>query len=281
MAVTGRHAGIPLRKGCMRPRSRNPLPSHCSTRAPGGTMMLRLSATCLAMMLCCPAALWASEIETLAPISAVTVYPDRAEVTRLIEAEVPAGATTVVVTGLPLDLMPDSIRVSGEASGTLLIGSIETTRHVAEAPPVPEPDPKIEAEIQALRDRRRAAEDRMAVAQMQIDYYALILQAAPDVADKQLIRGLDPQQWQQVWAAVGANTAQARETIRLSEIETRTIDDAIMEKKAHAQSQPVAEPPTPPSLVVRVNIDAPSPTTARLRLTYQLAGASWRPVYDA
>jgi uncharacterized protein (TIGR02231 family) len=34
-------------------------------------------------------------------------------------------------------------------------------------------------------------------------------------------------------------------------------------------------------MVVRVNIDAPAPTTARLRLTYQLADASWRPVYDA
>src|SRR5262249_36125457 len=108
----------------------------------------------------------------------------------------------------------------------------------------------------------------------------LILQAAPDVADKQLIRTLDPQQWQQVWAAVGANTAQARETIRLGEIETRTIDDAIVEK-ARAQSQPVVEPTPPPSMVVRVNLDAPAATTARLRLTYQLAGASWRPVYDA
>jgi uncharacterized protein (TIGR02231 family) len=231
------------------------------------------------MLLCCPAALRAAEIETAAPISAVTVYPDRAEVTRLIESQVPAGATTFVITGLPLDLMPDSVRVSGEASGTLLIGSIETTSHVAEAPPVPEPDPKIEAEIQALRDRRRAAEDRIAVAQMQVDYYALILQAAPDVADKQLIRALDPQQWQQVWAAVAANTAQARETVRLGEIETRAIDDAIADK-ARAQSRPVAEPP-PPSMVVRVNIDAPAPTTARLRLTYQLGNASWRPVYDA
>jgi hypothetical protein len=162
-------------------------------------MIPRLSAACLAMVLSCPTALQAGVIESAAPISAVTVYPDRAEVTRLIESEVPAGATTIVITGLPLDLMPDSVRVSGEASGTLLIGSIETTSHIAEAPPVPEPDPKIEAEIQTLRDRRRAAEDRIAVARMQIDYYALILQAAPEVADKQLIRTLDAQQWQQVW----------------------------------------------------------------------------------
>jgi uncharacterized protein (TIGR02231 family) len=240
-------------------------------------MILRLSAACLSMVLSCPAALLAAEIEIEAPISAVTVYPDRAEVTRLIESAVPAGATTFVVGGLPADLMPDSVRVSGESNGTVLIGSVETAPFIAETPAY-EPDPKIEAELEALRDRRRAVEDRSAVAKMQIDYYALILQAAPEVADKQLIRAMDPAQWQQVWSAVGANTAQARETLRLAEMELRAIDGAIAEK-ARAQSEPAAAPS--PSMMVRVNIDATAPATARLRISYQLAGASWRPVYDA
>jgi len=240
-------------------------------------MILRLSAACLSMLLSCPAALLAAEIEIEAPISAVTVYPDRADVTRLIESAVPAGATTLVVAGLPADLVPESVRVSGESSGTVLIGSVETAPIIA-AVPAYEPDPKIEAEIEALRDRRRTVEDRMAVAKMQLDYYALILQEAPEVADKQLIRAMDPEQWQQVWSAVGTSTAQARETLRLAETEMRAIDGAIAEK-TRTQSQPAIAPA--PSMTARINIDATAPTTARLRITYQLAGASWRPAYDA
>ncbi len=240
-------------------------------------MIVRLSAACLAMVLCCPATLLAAEIEIEAPISAVTVYPDRAEVTRLIESAVPAGATTFVVAGLPADLIPDSVRVSGEASGTVLIGSVETAPIIA-AVPAYEPDPKIEAEIETLRDRRRAVEDRVAVAKMQLDYYALILQEAPAAADKQLIRAMDPEQWQQVWSAVGTSTAQARESLRLAETEMRAIDGAIAEK-TRTQPQPATAPSS--SMTVRVNIDATVPATARLRISYQLAGASWRPVYDA
>jgi len=240
-------------------------------------MTLRLCAACLSMVLSCPAALLAAEIEIDAPISAVTVYPDRADVTRLIESAVPAGATTFVVAGLPADLMPDSVRVSGESSGAVLIGSVEVAPTIAEVPAY-EPDPKIEAEIEALHDRRRAVEDRMAVAKMQLDYYGLILQEAPAVADKQLIRAMDPEQWQQVWSAVGTSTAQAREALRLAETEMRAIDGAIAEKTG-TQSQPASAPT--PSMAARINIDAAAPATARLRISYQLAGASWRPAYDA
>ena len=40
--------------------------------------------------------LFAADLPVTAPIKAVTVFPDRAEVTREVEVRLPAGATTLV-----------------------------------------------------------------------------------------------------------------------------------------------------------------------------------------
>ncbi len=68
-----------------------------------------------------------------AAIVAVTVYPDRARITRRGQVKVPAGDQTVYVEPLPLGLHDDSVRVSGRGPATVL-GVDVITRHRAEAP---------------------------------------------------------------------------------------------------------------------------------------------------
>lgn len=58
--------------------------------------------------------LFAADLPVTAPIKAVTVFPDRAEVTRVVDVSLPAGATTLVIDNLPASLFPESVRVSGE-----------------------------------------------------------------------------------------------------------------------------------------------------------------------
>jgi uncharacterized protein (TIGR02231 family) len=68
-----------------------------------------------------------------APIVAVTVYPDRARITRRGQVKVPTGDQTVYAEPLPLGLRDDSVRVSGRGPATVL-GVDVTTRHHPEAP---------------------------------------------------------------------------------------------------------------------------------------------------
>ena len=52
-------------------------------------------------------------MDLVAPIVAVTVHPDRARVTRRGTVALGAGATELVVAGLPETLLDDSVRVAG------------------------------------------------------------------------------------------------------------------------------------------------------------------------
>lgn len=64
-----------------------------------------------------------------APIAAVTVYPDRARITRRGRITVPAGDQTVYVEPLPLALQEDSVRVAGRGPATVLGVDLATSHH--------------------------------------------------------------------------------------------------------------------------------------------------------
>src|SRR3954453_16309553 len=74
-----------------------------------------------------------TELVLDAPIVAVSVYPDRARVTRRGRITVPAGDQTVYVEPLPLALQEDSGRVAGRGPATVL-GVDLAIRHHPQAP---------------------------------------------------------------------------------------------------------------------------------------------------
>ena len=69
-----------------------------------------------------------AETELTAPIGAVTVFPDRARVTRTGRLRLSAGEHQVVLDRLPLILQSDSVRVAGRGPATV-IGVDVTKRH--------------------------------------------------------------------------------------------------------------------------------------------------------
>ncbi len=59
----------------------------------------------------------AAPIEAPSQISAVTVYADRARVTRTAEVSLPEGESVVRLGGLPADLDPSSVQAGGTERG--------------------------------------------------------------------------------------------------------------------------------------------------------------------
>ena len=132
--------------------------------------------------------LFAADLPVTAPIKAVTVFSDRAEVTRAMSVSLPAGATTLVIEDLPASLFPDSVRVTGEGGEEVVIGSVETKPFYAEAA-VSALERRLQGEIEALSDRRRGAEDRVASLQVQLDFIATIGRDMPTTANDEIVRG--------------------------------------------------------------------------------------------
>ena len=222
--------------------------------------------------------LFAADLPVTAPIKAVTVFPDRAEVTRVVDVSLPAGATTLVIDNLPASLFPESVRVSGEGGQDVVIGSVETKPFYADAA-VSEQERQLQAAIVELQDRRRSAEDRIASLQVQLDFISTIGRDMPATANQEIQRGsMDPAKWQAAWTAMSGGAAEAHAGMRAAEIEMRDID-----AKTAKLQQELAQIQTGRSatVVARINLEAGAAQSATLRLSYQLPDATWQPLYDA
>jgi uncharacterized protein (TIGR02231 family) len=241
-------------------------------------MSTRLGVLCMFTMLVPSGWVLAADIPTAAPIRAVTVFPDRAEVTRLLEVSLPAGASTLVIDDLPASLFAESVRVSGEGGASVAIGSVETKPIYAEAA-VSEMERRLQAEVQDLSDQRRAAEDRIAALRVQLNFIATIGREMPTTANDEIVRGtMDPAKWQQAWTALSGGAAEAQDGIRAAEIAIRDVDAKLAQKNQELAQIHTGRNAT---VVARINLEATTPATVKLRLSYQLPDAGWRPLYDA
>jgi len=220
----------------------------------------------------------APEVGGESKIVAATVFPDRAEVLRVVEASLPAGPSTLVIENLPANLIAASVRVRGSADGALLIGSVETKRHF-EVMVVREAERRLLAELEALQDQRRGLDDRIAAARLQLGFVTAIGREGPKLLNQQMAEGgFDPEVLGQALGLLGRGAAEAFEAIRTAEIDKRVLARKIELVQRRLDKVRTGRRAT---LVARINLETERPVEARLELTYQLPGASWRPLYDA
>ena len=216
----------------------------------------------------------AAEIEAQSRIDAVTVFPDAAMVTRVAEAELPAGASTLLFKGLPAGIDPASLRVTGESAGALGIGAVESRVAPPQAAP---PDTALEARIKVLRGEREAVQvslDTLAAKLAMIQRYA---QAGPEKLGGEG-KPLDVAQWSTVFEMIGAGLAKTGEDLRLARFHAAELDEALRGLEASRQRPPARVGPVRD---VSVALEAGAALKAKLNLTYRIAGAGWQPLYDA
>jgi uncharacterized protein (TIGR02231 family) len=213
------------------------------------------------------------DLEAKSAISAVTVHPDAATLTREASVDLPAGASTIVFKNLPFGLDPASLRVSGEASGRLEIGAVETRAAPAETRGA---DTAIEARLKALRSAREAVQamlDALAAKQAMALRYS---QASPERLSPET-KPLSVGEWGAAFDAIGATLARTGEELRLARDKAREIDTEIHALEAGG-GRPLA---LGPAREVAVGVESASAGRARIVLGYLVPGAGWTPAYDA
>jgi uncharacterized protein (TIGR02231 family) len=212
-----------------------------------------------------------------APIAAVTVFTDRARVTRRGRVRLDAGAQVITVGGLPAVLAPESVRVGGRGAGITITGVDVATEFVV-APP--EEDLRaLEGELETLREQDRALADEDAAAESRLQF----LTRLRDAGATDLARGL----------AYGRATIDSIQTLAgfLAAEETAVAARrrAIAAQRREVQRQIEAlqrrigqvRPPVPEARrAVRVSAEAAAAAELELELTYVVNGAWWEPIYD-
>ena len=227
----------------------------------------------------CAAPVWAERIETPAPVSAVTLYPWGASITRTVEVAAPAGTHEIVIPGLGDSVDPASLRIAGSGA---VIGAISVQQQRATpAETVKSPEflaaeaevRRLETElgerkatIAAIRARGQAAEDSIAF---------LLTLAESD--------GFEMGDLVSTMATVSDQMLQARQIAIAAETEAASAeqgvedDEKALELARQMRDSLRASDPGAQALVIAVETGE---QPAVLDITSFADGASWQPVYD-
>ncbi|MDN5000024.1 mucoidy inhibitor MuiA family protein [Bradyrhizobium sp. GCM10027634] len=214
---------------------------------------------------------WAADVDATSAIDAVTVYPDGATVTRVIAIDLASGDSTLVAKDFPLSLDPSSLRVEGEATAKLTIGTIDARPPRAAAPVnLPELDKRIEA----LNDERADLQGTIDAASSRRKFAERFAEASPaGLGEKGEARPIT--EWRAAFTAVAEEVAAADTAIRDATRKQREIDRQIAQLEADRSAKP------PSKLEVRIDVASAAATKATLRVTYTVRNARWLPLYDA
>jgi uncharacterized protein (TIGR02231 family) len=223
----------------------------------------------------------AAEVKGTSAISGVTVFPSGAEVTRVTRVRIAEGDHVVLLTDLPAQAVPGSIRVEGKSSGRLEIGSVDTRRLA-----VPRTDPAaaaserraLELEIEKLKDGRAVAQAASQAAETQKLFIAKLINLPAHLPSGGAQGSTQLPDWNELYATIGERTLEAQKVVLETSVRLRDIDRQIadLEKKLVALA-PTQEERTE----VKVFVTAAAALDAELSVRYQVASASWTPLYDA
>ena len=95
-----------------------------------------------------------ADVDLASRVDGVVVFPDAAVVTRVAQLDLQAGASTLVLRGLPAAIDPASLRVTGEGRSPFTIAAIDVrTVPGGERPRTRQQPRNSEPEVWARRDR--------------------------------------------------------------------------------------------------------------------------------
>lgn len=210
-------------------------------------------------------------------ITAVTVYPDRARVTRAGRLELDAGAQSVLISNLPRALDESSVRASGHGSARLT--GVQTSRRLdteAQAGPARDAQEKLQSLLdqdKILGDEQDAWTQRLTVVK-QIgaqggENFARAL-ARSKLSFDDLTSALD---------YLSQSHEAASNILRDLTIRRRELQKQI--DAARAEADKLQNAAARETIQAQVDLQVSAAGEIEIELTYSVYGASWNALYDA
>ncbi len=214
-----------------------------------------------------------------APIAAVTVYPDRARVTRRASAQLEAGTRDLLVKDLTLWLDPDSVRAAGAGTARVRIMGVDVRRaYYTETPSTSAAD--LERELQDKQDADQALLDELE----RIDMQLKLLSGLSEHAGEHLARGIglgraETQAGGALLSFIGAHGEMLTQRRRDAAVRRRELGREVEVLRRELERLRGARPRE--RYAVSVSVDVLSAGDFTLELEYTTTkGAGWQPLYD-
>lgn len=235
------------------------------------------------MLALAPLPLWAADIPLTSRVSAVTLYPQGATVTREVAFDAPAGQHDLILADLPQGTPLASVRVA--LSGAR-IGGVTTRsdyvppRDAADSPALIAARAEVDRLEEALRDARAGIEDIRLEAEAARARIAFLGQ----IGERNGGAELSADQLRDLAGMIGAETLAAKqaetEATRRAEAAERALRDQLEALARAEQALAALVPEDQARAMLAVAILNDAATTGTLTVTYTIADAGWQPLYD-
>ena|GEM_PF-4488086 len=210
---------------------------------------------------------------------AVTVYPDRVSLHRETRQYLPAGRHTLVIEKLPIQMLPDSLRVGGGGDATWTLLGFDSRIRQGGGARVKEVA-ALEAKLAALAARERDIQDDLNTHITQLDMLTQTAQSAGSSLSQQLSQAKAKiTDWNQLFEFMFKRQVEARGAIKRLE---RAKQQLLRERDGlQLQIQRLKAFKVSQHLEVPVTIDVQKAGDVVVGLDYVMPNAGWEPSYDA
>lgn len=210
-------------------------------------------------------------------VSAVTVYTDRAAVTRMGQISLQTGNYVLAFNNLPVNILDQSVRVSGEAIGAKILDvRIET----AFLDTIPEERIRtLQSKIQDLQAQVNELNDRTSVLNTEREFISQIKAQTADNISKDLkVQRPTVEDWQKVLGFFDTNLNK-----NFAEQRKITSDRSDLQNKISALQRQINQiSPGSRRAVKNILVEVQVTRAGEVRLlpAYVVLGARWYPQYD-
>ncbi|NJR32552.1 MAG: mucoidy inhibitor MuiA family protein, partial [Chamaesiphon sp. CSU_1_12] len=211
-------------------------------------------------------------------IVAVTVYTDRALVTRQGKINLTGTERELMIRNLPTTLDPESIRVSGKGSVGVKLQGVTTDRQYT-TEPVAERIAQLTAQIDRLGSDKRRIQSQIDTLKLQSNFIQGLHEKTQESFSRSLARGqIGLEDTQNFLDFIGNKTneyAVAGEDLRQQQ---HQIDKQL--QSLRLQLEEVETPYSKESYEVTIGIEPAGAGDFQLELSYVVERAHWTPLYD-
>ncbi len=208
-------------------------------------------------------------------ITSVTVYSDRAQITRSASVYLTKGEHKILFDTLPQSIEQNSIQANGKGNATLRDVTFKTEQF---AQITDEKKKNLINKLQELQDNQNELNDKNSQAQDVKQVVKDILNKLTSTSEENENAELDPEKWIKMVEFYRSKQETLDKEIRDTEKLLRDLNASI--DKVRREIRELGQQAYKYKNMVEVLVDVQKEGNLKLDLSYIVYGPSWRPVYD-
>ena len=214
-------------------------------------------------------------VETI--ITNVTVYTDRARVTRSGKVSVEAGRHRLEIPKLPLTLSPESVRVSGQGTARARLGSVDL-RHAFYTQTPSTAAAELERRIEELGDQESTLSDEVSVLETSLNFLNGLAEQGENYSRGLAYGKFSVNESANLLEFIAERTAFTQERLRAIAIEKRDLER--QKTKLEQELGQIRNARPRERYTAAIDIEALTAGDLEIELVYIVSKAAWTPLYD-